>query len=49
MFVGGLAVEATEEDLQATFSVAGDIAEVRALALRCAVASADASYARRFG
>ena len=32
VFVGGLAVEATEEDLHATLSVAGDIAEVRALA-----------------
>lgn len=30
VFVGGLSFDATEEDLQATFSVAGDIAEARA-------------------
>ena len=40
MFVGGLAVEATEDDLQATFSVAGDIAEVRALAVAAFVRGA---------
>jgi len=28
VFVGGLSFEATEEDVTATFSVAGDIAEV---------------------
>ena len=34
VFVGGLAFDATEADLEATFSVAGEIAEARARAAR---------------
>jgi hypothetical protein len=29
VFIGGLSFDATEADLEATFSVAGDIAEAR--------------------
>jgi hypothetical protein len=41
VFVGGLSFDATEADLEATFSVAGDIAEARARHAR-AVARAHA-------